>query len=63
LRESLACSHDELYRSPNLMPGGDPEAVLKMWSEADDVVYAGSFGGFITGRDAEVEAFTAQAAL
>lgn len=60
---SVAEAHDELYRSLNVMLTGDPSAVLAVWSDADDVTYAGPFGGFITGRQAVAEAFAAQAAM
>lgn len=60
---SVAEAHRELYRSLNLMLDGDPSAVLAVWSAADDVTYAGPFGGVITGRLAVADAFTAQAAV
>jgi ketosteroid isomerase-like protein len=63
MNESVAEAHDELYRSLNLMLSGDPSAVLAMWSVADDVTFAGPFGGFTTGREAVEEAFKAQAAM
>ncbi|MGI9117784.1 MAG: YybH family protein [Gaiellales bacterium] len=56
-------AHDELYRSLNAMLGGDPSPVLAVWSDADDVTYAGPFGGVTTGRAAVADAFTAQAAM
>jgi ketosteroid isomerase-like protein len=63
MSQSVADAHEELYRSLNVMLSGDPSAVLAVWSVADDVTYAGPFGGFTSGRDAVAEAFTASAAM
>ena len=61
--KSVAQAHNELYRSLNVMLSGDPSAVLAIWSVADDVSFAGPFGGFTTGREAVEKDFTAQAAM
>lgn len=63
MNQSMTDAHNELYRSLNVMLSGDPSAVLAVWSVADDVTYAGPFGGSTTGREAVAEAFTAQAAM
>ena len=63
MSQSVTEAHNELYRALNVMLSGDPSAVLAAWSAADDVTYAGPFGGYTTGRAAVDEAFTAQAAM
>lgn len=63
MSESMIDAHDELYRSLNVMLGGDPSAVLAVWSDAEDVTYGGPFGGLATGRASVAEVFTAQAAM
>ena len=60
---TLGEAHDDLYRSLNVMLEGDAGPVLAVWSNSDDVTYGGPFGGFLSGRDAVVEAFEASAAM
>lgn len=60
---TLGEAHDDLYRSLNVMLEGDAGPVLAVWSNSDDVTYGGPFGGFVSGRDAVVEAFEASAAM
>lgn len=63
MSQSVAEAHRELYRSLNLMLDGDPSAILAVWSTAEDVTYAGPFGGFVTGGPAVADAFRATAAM
>ena len=58
---TLGEAQDEFYRTLNVMLGGDAAPVLAVWSSSDDVTYGGPFGGFVSGRDAVVEAFEASA--
>lgn len=63
MSQSLSDAHAELYAALNHMLAGDPAPMLQVWSERDDVTYAGPFGGFMVGRPAVVEAFKASAAM
>ena len=61
--ESVSQAHEELYRSLNVMLSGDAAPVVALWSEADDVTYAGPFGGFFVGNQAVTATFRESAAL
>ena len=61
--DSVSQAHQELYRALNVMLSGDAAAVVAVWSERDDVTYAGPFGGFFVGNQAVTDAFRESAAL
>ena len=63
MNESLSQAHTELYRALNVMLTGDASPVVALWSEADDVTYAGPFGGFFVGNKAVTDAFRESANL
>ena len=63
MSQSLPDAHAELYAALNEMLAGDPAPVLDVWSDNDDVTYAGPFGGYTLGRAAVVDAFEAAAAM
>lgn len=63
MSQSVSAAHDDLYAALNVMLTGDAAPVLAVWSAADDVTYAGPFGGFTSGRAGIVEAFEASAAM
>ncbi len=63
MSDSLVAAHDELYAALNVMLSGDADPILAVWSSSDDVTYGGPFGGFVTGRAAVEDAFTASATM
>ena len=63
MSESLSVAHEALYSSLNVMLTGDPEPVLAVWSEEDDVTYAGPFGGFTIGRESVADEFRRSASM
>ena len=63
MSQSLPDAHAELYAALNEMLAGDPAPVLGVWSDTDDVTYAGPFGGYTLGRAAVVDAFEVAAAM
>lgn len=63
MSQSLPAAHAELYAALNEMLAGNPAPVLGVWSDNDDVTYAGPFGGYTLGRAAVVDAFEAAAAM
>ena len=63
MSQSLPDAHAELYAALHEMLAGDPAPVLGVWSDTDDVTYAGPFGGYTLGRAAVVDAFEVAAAM
>ncbi len=61
--QSVREAHEELYRALNVLLTGDAAPVVALWSEADDVTYAGPFGGFFVSNAAVTDAFRESAAL
>lgn len=52
MSDSLASAHDELYAALAAMLAGDAEPICALWSDQDDISYAGPFGGALVGREA-----------
>jgi ketosteroid isomerase-like protein len=63
MSQSLTQAHEELYRALNVMLTGDAQPVVAVWSDAEDVTYAGPFGGFNTGNEAVKDSFRETAVL
>ncbi len=63
MSQSLTQAHEELYRALNVMLAGDAQPVVDVWSDAEDVTYAGPFGGITTGNKAVKDAFRETAVL
>lgn len=63
MSDSISSAHVDLYAAMNILLAGDADPVLAVWSDADDITYAGPFGGFLTGRAAVSEAFRDVAAM
>jgi ketosteroid isomerase-like protein len=60
---SLATAHDNLYQALNNMLIGDAASIAAIWSNADDISYAGPFGGVFIGRNLIIEEFQRVAAM
>lgn len=57
MSQTVSDAHADLYAALNVMLAGDAGPVLAVWSSADDITYAGPFGGFLTGPGAVADAF------
>lgn len=60
---SLVSAHRNLYHSLNALLNGDSVSIAAIWSDADDISYAGPFGGTVIGRNLIIEEFQRVAAI